>query len=130
MRDKIISISLIALFLVAANQFVSAKNIIDVPVEVIEVRDLGVSTSDPSKSIIEVHWRTNPAFIAKVVSFNLILSITYADGAAINVKKQAEGKTLSTRFEVPSVNFSKGKSAAFIKKMNAIVTAVIPEKQF
>ena len=55
MREKIIFVTLLTLFLVAANQIsVNAKNALDIPVEVIEVKDLGVSTSDDSKSIIEV----------------------------------------------------------------------------
>ena len=128
MRDKIIFISLLTLFLVAANQIsVNAKNLTDIPVEVIEVKDLGVSASDDSKSIIEVRWRVNPTLNA-VTSFNLTLSITYADGTTRDEAKKSDGKTVSARFEVPSVKVSKGKPPAFIKKMNAVVTAVIQEK--
>ena len=128
MRDKIIFISLLTLFLVAANQIsVNAKNLTDIPVEVIEVKDLGVSASDDSKSIIEVRWRVNPTLNA-VTSFNLTLSITYADGTTRDEAKKSDGKTVSARFEVPSVKVSKGKQPAFIKKMNAIVIAVTKEK--
>jgi hypothetical protein len=127
MRDKIIFLSLIAIFLIVANQSVNAKNLMDVPVEVVEVKDLGVSANDDSKSIIEVRWRINPTLNA-VASFNLTLIVTYADGTTINEVKKTDGKTVSARFEVPSVKISKGKPPAFIKKMNAVVTAVIREK--
>lgn len=120
--------SLISLVLAIASQTII--NAADSPVEVLEVRDLGISANDDSKSIIEVRWRVNPTLIADVASFNLVLSVTYADGTTINVKRQTKEKSLSMRVEVPSVNISKGRPAAFIKKMNAIVIAVIPEKQF
>ena len=123
--------SLIILVLAFANQtIINAKETADYPVEVLEVKDLGISANDDSKSIIEVRWRVNPTLVANVATFNLVLSITYADGTTTNIKRQTDGKSLSMRVEVSSVNISKGKSAAFIKKMNATVTAVIPEKQF
>ena len=107
MREKIIFVSLLTLFLVAANQIsVNAKNLTDVPVEVVEVKDLGVSASDDSKSIIEVRWRVNSTVNA-ATSFNLTLSVTYADGATRDELKKVDGKTVSARFEVPSVKVSK-----------------------
>jgi hypothetical protein len=126
MRSKIIFLSLIALFLIIANQSVNAENL-DVPVEVVGVKDLGVSANDDSKSIIEVRWRVNPA-LNSVASFNLTLIVSYADGTTIDQVKKTDEKTVSARFEVPSVKVSKGKQPAFIKKMNAVVTAVIREK--
>ena len=128
MREKIIFVSLITLFLVAANQIsVNAKNLTDAPVEVVEVKDLGVSVSDDSKSIIEVRWRVNSTVNA-ATSFNLTLSVIYADGATRDELKKVDGKTISAQFEVPSVKVSKGKPPAFIKKMNAVVIAVTREK--
>ena len=128
MREKIIFVSLLTLFLVAANQIsVNAKNAPDIPVEVLEVKDLGVSTSDDSKSIIEVRWRVKSTLDA-ATSFNLTLSVTYADGTTRDELKKTDGKTISAQFEVPSVKVSKGKPPAFIKKMNAVVIAVTREK--
>lgn len=128
MRDKIIFLSLIALFLVAVNQALATTEIItDVPVEVIEIKDLGVSANDDSKSIIEVRWRVNPT-LNSVTSYNLSLTVTYADGTTVNEVKKTDAKAVSARFEVPSVKTSKGKPPAFIKKMNAIVMAVTREK--
>ncbi len=128
MRAKIIFQSLLILVMAAANLTdVGAQASTDVPVEVTEVRDLGVSANDDSKSIIEVKWRVGPT-ISAVTSFNLTLSITYADGTILNEQKKSDGKSASARFEVSSAKVSKGKPPAFIKKMNAVVTAVIREK--
>ena len=128
MRDKIIFVTLLTLFLVAANQIsVNAKSLTDIPVEVVEVKDLGVSASDDSKSIIEVRWRVKSTLDA-ATSFNLTLSVIYADGTTRDELKKVDGKTVSARFEVPSVKVSKGKPPAFIKKMNAVVIAVTREK--
>lgn len=131
MRSTLKNLSLIILVLAFASQAkINAAETTDFSVEVLEVKDLGISANDDSKSIIEVRWRINPALVANVASFNLVLSVTYADRTTTNIKRQTDGKSLSMRVEVSSVNISKGKSAAFIKKMNAVVTAVIPEKQF
>lgn len=131
MRSTLKILSLIILVLAFANQTtINATETADSPVEVLEVKDLGISANDESKSIIEVRWRVNPALVANVASFNLVLSITYADGTTLNIKRQTKEKSLSMRVEVPSVNISKGRLPASIKKINAIVTAVIPEKQF
>ncbi len=131
MRSTLKTLSLIILVSAFAGQpKINAAQTADSPVEVLEVKDLGISANDDSKSIIEVRWRINSALIANAASFNLILSVTYADGTTTNVKRQTDGKSQSMRVEVSSVNISKGRSAASIKKMNAIVTAVMPEKQF
>lgn len=131
MRSTLKILSLIILVLAFANQaIINAVETADSPVEVLEVKDLGISANDDSKSIIEVRWRVNPTLVANVASFNLVLSVTYADGTTTTIKRQTDGKSLSMRVEVSSVNISKGKPAAFIKKMNAVVIAVIPEKQF
>ena len=131
MRSTLKILSLIILVLAFASQAkINATETADSAVEVLEIKDLGISANDDSKSIIEVRWRVNPTLVANVASFNLVLSVTYADGTTTNIKRQTDGKSLSMRVEVSSVNISKGKPAAFIKKMNATVTAVIPEKQF
>ncbi len=131
MRSTLKILSLIILVLAFASQAkINAAETADFSVEVLEIKDLGISANDDSKSIVEVRWRVNPTLVANVASFNLVLSVTYADGTTTYIKRQTDGKSLSMRVEVSSVNISKGKSTAFIKKLNATVTAVIPEKQF
>ncbi len=131
MRSALKILSLTVLVLAIASQAtVNAAETADSPAEVLEVKDLGISANDDSKSIIEVRWRVNPALVADVASFNLVLFVTYADGTTTSIKRQTDGKSLSMRVEVSSVNISKGRPPASIKKMNALVTAVLPEKQF
>ena len=89
------------------------------------VEDLGLSDRDESKSVIEIRWNANPIQQEIIVRFNVILSVTYADGTTINEKRKIEREELSARIEVPSVRTYSGGAPAFIKKMDARVTAVI-----
>ena len=50
----------------------SANSVFDIPVEVIEVKDLGLSDRDESKSLIEVSWQIDPLKQEKIASFNLL----------------------------------------------------------
>lgn len=98
---------------------------LDVPVKVVEVRDLGISDRDESKSVIEVRWQVNQFQKEKIASFNLLVAVTYADGTTINERRKAQASEFSARIEVPSVRALGGRSSAFIKKLEARVTAVI-----
>jgi hypothetical protein len=125
MRKLFISLNLIGLLLSVTNAATTINNKLDTPVEVIEVKDLGLSDHDESRSVIEVRCRVRPVLQEKLVSFNLTLFITYADGTTISANRRITGDVLSTRFEVPSVKSVGGRAPAFIKKMDARVTAVI-----
>jgi hypothetical protein len=125
MRRMSIFLNLIGLLLSVNQMPVKANAALDIPVEVIEVKDLGLSDRDESKSVIEVHWRVVPVQKEKIASFNVILSVTYADGATITEKRKVERNVLSARIEVPSVRTFGGRPTAFIKKTQARVTAVI-----
>jgi len=125
MRKLFIFLNLIGLLLSANNAQSFAKNVFDIPVEVIEVRDLGLSDRDETKSIIEVRWSKGAVQKEKIVSYNLILSVTYADGTTIGEKRKFERDALSARIEVPSVKIFGGRVPAFIKKIDARVFAVI-----
>lgn len=120
--------NLIGLFLTVNQMPANAKTVLDIPVEVTEVKDLGLSDRDELKSLIEVSWRIDSVQKEKIVSFNLLLSITYADGTAITEKRTIEKDALSVRVEVPSVKTFGSRPAAFIKRMDAKVTAVISKK--
>lgn len=125
MRRIFIFLNLIALFLTINQTPANAKTATDVLVEVVEVKDLGLSDRDESKSIIEVRWSVNSVQKEKIVSFNLVLSVVYADGTAINEKRKVEGTALSARVEVSSVKTFSGRPSAFIKKIDARVFAVL-----
>lgn len=125
MRKIFILLNLIGLLLTTNQAPARAQAAFDVPVEVIEVKDLGLSDRDESKSVIEVRWRVSPVQKEKIISFNLVLSITYADGTTISAKRKVEGNAFSARVEVPSVKNFGGRPSAFIKKTEARVTAII-----
>ena len=126
MRKTFIFLNLIGLFLSVNQISLQAKVALDIPVEVVEVKDLGLSDGDESKSLIEVSWRVGSRVQKeKIAAFNLVLSITYADGTTIAEKRKFEKTVFSARIEVPSVKTFGGRSSAFIKKTEARVSAAI-----
>lgn len=128
MRKLLVVLNLIGLFITLNQMPANANTAMDIPVEVTEVRDLGLSDRDELKSIIEVSWRIDPRQLEKVATFNLHLSITYADGTAITERRTVEKSVLSVKVEVPSVKPLGSRPAAFIKKIDAKVTAVISKR--
>ena len=126
MRKTFIFLNLIGLFL-SVNQFTpQAKAALDIPVEVVEVKDLGLSDRDESKSLIEVVWRVgNQVQKEKIAAFNLVLFVTYADGTTITERRKFEKTVFGARIEVPSVKTFGGRPTAFIKKTEARVSAAI-----
>lgn len=129
MRKISIFLSLIGLLLTINQTLAVAKTTFDVPVEVTEVKDLGLSDRDELKSVIEVRWRVGFLDPENIASFNLVLSATYADGTIIVEKRKIERNALSARIEIPSVTTFGGRPAAFIKRLNAKVTAVFSKNQ-
>lgn len=128
MRKTFIFLKLIGLLLTINQISAAAKSDLQIPVEVVEVRDLGLSDRDESKSLIEVRWNADAVQKEKIVSFNLALCITYADGTTITEKRKFERNVFSARVEVPSVKTFGGRSSAFIKKTEARVSAAISRK--
>lgn len=125
MRKLIVALNLIGLFLTVNQKPAIANTVIEIPVEVIEVKDLGLSDRDELKSLIEVSWRIDPQQQEKVASFTILLSVTYADGTTIPERRTVEKSATSARIEVPSVKTIGRRPPAFIKNINAKVTAVI-----
>jgi hypothetical protein len=103
-----------------------AKTVPEIPVEVLEVKDLGLSDRDESKSVLEVSWRVGQQIQKeKIAAFNLVLSVTYADGTTIVERRKFERTVFSARIEVPSIKPFGNRSSAFIKKTEARVTATV-----
>jgi hypothetical protein len=129
MRKLFVLLNLIGLIL-TVNQFpANANAALDIPVEVTGVKDLGLSDSDELKSLIEVSWNIDSIKKERIKSFNLLLSVRYADGTSISERRTVEKTALSARVEVPSVKTLGNRPAAFIKKIDARVTAVISKNQ-
>lgn len=125
MRKTFVFLNLIGLLLTINQISATAKADFEVPVEVVEVKDLGLSDRNESKSLIEIKWCVNPAQKDKIAAFNLVLLVTYADGTTITEKRKFEKTIFSARVEVPSVKTFGGRSSAFIKKTEARVSAAI-----
>lgn len=125
MRKLLIALNLIGLFLTVNQIPANANVLVDIPVEVTEVKDLGLSDRDELKSLIEVSWRIDEMQQEKIASFNLLLSVTYADGTLVTERRRVEKHLSSIKIEVPSVKTIGRRPPAFIKIMNAKVTAVI-----
>jgi hypothetical protein len=129
MRKLFIFLNLVGLIFSVNQTSATAWTKGDIPVAVVEVRDLGLSDRDESKSVIEVRWTATPIQKELIVWFNLTLSITYADGTTISKKQTIEKEALSAQIEVPSVKTFGGRPPAFIKKIDARVCAVIYKNQ-
>lgn len=125
MRRTFIFLNLIGLLITINQISADANTDFQVPVEVVEVRDLGLSDRDESKSLIEVRWRVGQIQKEKIAAFNLVLFVSYADGTTVTEKRKFEKTVLSAQIEVPSVKSFGGRSPAFIKKTEARVSAAI-----
>lgn len=95
------------------------------PVEVTEIKEIGLSDSDETKSVIEIKWKVNPSLQVNHSDFNVTVEITYADGAILIFDEKAEMDVLSTQIEVPSLHIYRGKKAAIIRQIKAFVTTEI-----
>ena len=122
MRRTIKFLVLVLMFFVSVSQAFALTN---TPVEVTEVKELGLSDSDETKSVIEIKWRVNPTLQTNHSDFNVTLEITYADGAVLLFDEQAEKNARSAQIEVPTLHIYRGKKAAIIKHIKAFVTAEI-----
>ena len=123
-----IFIFLVLIGLLAGVRETNARAGLDVPVEVVQIRDLGLSDRDETKSVIEIAWRADPLNKEKIAFFNLILFVTYADGTTVNERRSVAKNVLSARIEIPSVKSNGSRPSAVIKKMEAKVFAVYSKK--
>jgi hypothetical protein len=125
MRRSFIFLNLIGLLLTINQIYANPKTDLNVPVEVVEVKDLGLSDRDESKSVIEVRWSADSIQKEKIASFVLVLSVTYANGTTVSEKRTAEREARVLQVEVSSVKTFGGRTSAFIKKIDARVVAVL-----
>jgi len=99
------------------------------PVEVTELKNVGISDSDETKSVIEVKWQINPTLHPNHSDFYISLEVVYADSTVLIVDEKSESETRSVRIEVPTVHLRRGKSPAYIKQIKAFVTTEALEKK-
>ncbi len=124
MRKLFVFLNLIGLLVTLSRVSIDAKDFSDISVEVLQIRDLGISDTDESNSVIEIIWKADEIQKDKIAAFKLLLAVTYADGTKLTQRKIIEKKANSIRVEVPSVKSFGGRSSAFIKKIDAKVSAI------
>ena len=124
MKRKVKTLSLVLMIFLMISQAI-ANDCKTQPVEVTEVKEIGLSDSDETKSVIEVKWCVNQELQTKQNTFNVTVEIVYADGAKLIFDEQAEKQARSTQIEVPSLHIYRGKKPAIIKQIKAFVTTEI-----
>lgn len=108
---------LVLTFFLSINQVIA-----NTPVEVTDVKEIGLSDSDETKSVIEIKWKVNPTLQPNHSEFNVTLEVIYADGAVLIFDEQAESEARSAKIEVPALHIYRGKKPAIIKEIKAFVT--------
>jgi hypothetical protein len=96
-------------------------------VEIAEVKNVGLSAGNDAKSIIQAQWSVNAQPGMNIKSFELILEVTYADGAVEKFRGSANGAERKARFEVPTLHVSAGRPGAELRSFKANITANFTE---
>lgn len=91
-------------------------------IEITEIKNLGVSAAKETHSIIQVSWIAQATSDARILSFELHLEVTYADGKVEPLQVKANGSARSTRFEVPTLHREAGRPAAEMKSFKVSIT--------
>jgi hypothetical protein len=97
------------------------------PVKIVDVKNIGISAANQTKSIIEIRWQADFAPNKTVKSFEIKLEVIYTDGAVITAQSSANATARSGRVEVPTTHLSPGQTPAIIKSMKASVMTVFIE---
>ena len=120
MFRKIRFLVLVLMIFLAVNQAIAST-----PVEVTDVKEVGLSDSYETKSVIEIKWKVNPSLQPNHSIFNVTLEVVYADGAILIFDEQVEKQARSTQIEVPALHIFRGKKPAIIKQIKAFITTEI-----
>jgi hypothetical protein len=96
-------------------------------IEITEVKNVGLSASNESKSVIQALWSVNAQPGRNIKSFDLTLEVSYADGAVEKFRSTVQGSERKTRFEVPTLHVSSGRPGAELRSFKANITANFSE---
>lgn len=96
-------------------------------IDIVEVRNVGISAANDSRSVIQVKWAAKLPPGSDVKSFDVRLEVRYADATKEKVKSTINGSANSARFEVPTLHLSPGRPAAELRTFEATVTANFSE---
>lgn len=126
MKRKAEILGLVLMMFLAVNQIIAKTDDCQKQaVEVTQVKEIGLSDSDETKSVIEVKWCVNQAIQPAHSGFNVTVEVIYADGAILIFDEQSKNQVRSTQIEVPTLHIYRGKKPAIIKQIRAFVTAEI-----
>jgi hypothetical protein len=106
-----------------ATQSASSSSIIDI----LEVKNVGLSAANDSKTVIQVKWAAKLPAGSNVKPFDVSLEVQYADRTKEKLKNTVNGSAASVRFEVPTLHISPGRPAAELRSFEATVTANFSE---
>ena len=118
-----------AVFMLLATQVITPAKPLNLAalIEITEVKNVGLLASNDTKSVIQALWSVNAQPGTNIKSFELILEVTYADGAVEKVKTTANGTDRKARFEVPTLHVSAGRPGAKLRGFTANITANFTE---
>ena len=126
MKRKVEILGLVLMMFLAINQIIAkTDDCKNSPVEVTQVKEIGLSDSDETKSVIEIKWCVNQTLHPNQSAFNVTVEVIYADGAILIFDEQSKNQVRSTQIEVPTLHIYRGKKPAIIKQIRAFVTAEI-----
>lgn len=117
----------LSLFFILAAKTPARTVILASLIEITEVKNLGLSASNETKSVIQALWSINAQSAASIKSFELILEITYQDGAVEKFKTTANSADRKARFEVPTLHPAAGRPGAALRSFKANITAIFTE---
>jgi hypothetical protein len=98
-----------------------------VRVDILEVKNVGVSASNESNSIIQVKWNVTASPSTAIKSFDLHLEVIYADGAVEKAKASADSRARAARFEIPTLHRVAGRNASEMKSFKINITTTVSE---
>ncbi len=116
------TVLVLTLFVIINQTIAKTDDCANTPVEVTQVKEIGLSDADETKSVIEVQWCVRSTLQPNHSNFNVTVEITYADGAILIFDEQVENQARSTQIEVPTLHIYRGKKPAIIKQIKAFVT--------
>lgn len=113
-----------ALLIAFATATHGATTIFSDDVEVVEIRETELSQSDETKSVVTIFWKVNEVVTYQISSFDIKLTVRYANGKLLTKQAKADGALRKTGIEVPTLTRSKGKPPAYIQKFTAEVKPI------
>ncbi len=124
-------LSFLVLFFLVTAQIVFAQT--ETRIEIKTVKNVGVSATDETKSIIEVRWETTPLQDTNIKSFNIKLEVIYANRQSVTKQFSVGGTVRNGRTEIATVHTSSGRPPAMIKAIKTSISTSETEtvtKQF